>query len=127
MPKTKRLRKGATPLLRKYIRFAHEFATAKSAIPLVLSANRSQLRTLQELLRNVKTGQVPINPNIIKGYSREKIGRGLETFCRHYDEKPEKLKSLLLGNQQTGGFALGAIAKFALPIVLDSLLSRGGR
>ena len=61
----------------------------------------SQLRAIQEVLQNVKMGNIPIPPKLIKGTPRNQIGKGLSTLCC-YKTGPRRIKAVLAGNNQTG-------------------------
>ena len=110
-----RLRKGPTPLLRQHGTFLRRVVTRPD---LLQRAGLSQLRAIQEVLQNVKMGNIPIPPKLIKGTPRNQIGKGLSTLCCY------KTGPLLAGNNQTGGFPLAALARYAIPIALSFLYDR---
>ena len=98
-PKRTRLRKGPTPLLRQHGTF------------------------LRRVLQNVKMGNIPIPPKLIKGTPRNQIGKGRSTLCC-YKTGPRRIKALLAGKNPTGGFPLAALARYAIPIALSFLYDR---
>lgn len=116
------MRRGPTPLMRRHGAFLRKFAQNPTHCT-IDKAGVSQLQALQEILQNVKLGNIAIPPEAIKGVNRVQLGKGLESAC-NYRITPRRLKSLLIGNKQTGGFALASLARFAIPIALD-LLTHG--
>ena len=119
-PKRTRLRKGPTPLLRQHGTFLRRVFTRPD---LLQRTGVSQLRVIQEVLQNVKMGNIPIPPKLIIGTPRNQIGKGLSTLCC-YKTGPRRIKALLAGNNQTGGFPLAALARYAIPIALSFLYER---
>lgn len=118
--KRTRLRQGPTPLLRRHANFLRRVVTRPD---LLQRAGVSQLRAIQEVLQNVKMGNIPVPPKLIKGSPRYQIGKGLSTLCC-YRTGPRRIKALLAGNSQTGGFPLAALARYAIPIALSFLYER---
>ena len=84
----------------------------------IRKAGVSQLRAIQEVLQNVKMGNIPIPSKLIKGTQRYQIGKGLSSLCC-YRTRPRRIKALLAGNSQTGGFPLATLATFAIPKVMN--------
>lgn len=116
-----RVRTGLTPLLKGHARFLKTFADSSNPAALIQSATPSQLKSLQEVLYNVKCGLVPLPPDVINMIPRRTLGNALNRVCCSTNT-PATTRNHLL-KPQRGGLALGGIAKVALPIVLESLLS----
>ena len=112
-----RLRHGPTPLLRRHHGVLRRVVTQPNVLR---KAWVSQLRAIQEVLQNVKMGNIPIPPKLIKGTPRYQIGKGLSSLCC-YRTRPRRIKALLAGNRQTGGFPLATLAKFAIPKVMKKV------
>ena len=112
-----RPRRGPTPLLRRHAQFLKSIEQDPHVL---LRAGRQQLCAIQEILQNVKMGTIQVPPKLIKGLNRKMMGHALETACSHRT-KPARLRSLLRGNSQTGGFPLHILVRFGVRTVFKHL------
>ena len=110
-------RRGPTPLLRRHAQFLKNMEQDPNVL---LRAGPKQLNAIQEILQNIKMGNIQVPKKLIKGMNRKMLGHALETACSHRT-KPARLRSLLRGNSQTGGFPLHLLARFGATIVFKHL------